>query len=112
MAISAPLAINTTALRPVAPSVTCSPVEFTPSDIAHHDITRWNGIKMDAVEILRREPYEYGATSACHLLIMAERGERDDGETEVEGLPASTLRDISGRLSFVPSGHRFSGWGK
>jgi AraC family transcriptional regulator len=66
---------------------------------------------MDAVEIVRREPYEYGATSACHLLIMAERGERDDGETQVEGLPTSTLRDFSGRLSFVPSGHRFHGWG-
>ena len=111
MAMSAPLAITTNASAPVAPGVTCSPVEFTPSDIAHHAITRWNGIKMDAIEIVRREPYEYGATSACHLLIMAERGERDDGETEVEGLPTSTLRDYSGRLSFVPSGHRFHGWG-
>src|SRR5215469_14028375 len=111
MAMLAPLAITTNAPRPFAPGVSCSPVEFTPSDIAHHDITRWNGIKMDAIEIVRREPYEYGATSACHLLIMAERGERDDGETEVEGLPTSTLRDFSGRLSFVPSGHRFHGWG-
>jgi AraC family transcriptional regulator len=95
-----------------APGIACSPVEFSPSDIARHDITRWNGIKMDAVEIVRREPYEYGAMSACHLLIMAERGERDDGETLVEGLPRSTLRDFSGRLSFVPSGHRFHGWQK
>ncbi|HUI97909.1 MAG TPA: AraC family transcriptional regulator [Xanthobacteraceae bacterium] len=67
---------------------------------------------MDHVEIVRREPYEYGSSSACHLLIMAERGARDDGETEVEGLPASTLRDFSGRLSFVPCGHRFRGWQK
>jgi AraC family transcriptional regulator len=46
------------------------------------------------------------------MLIMAERGERDDGETMVEGLPKSTLREFSGRLSFVPSGHRFHGWQK
>jgi AraC family transcriptional regulator len=113
MGMSAPLAINTAVNVDVSatPGVTCSPVEFTPSDIAHHEITRWNGIKMDAVEIVRREPYEYDATSACHLLIMAQRGEREDGETNVEGLPTSTLRDFSGRLSFVPSGHRFQGWG-
>jgi len=122
MATSAPIAVNANASANASanvlanvsakPGIACSPVEFTPSDIARHDITRWNGIKMDHVEIVRREPFEYGATSACHLLVMAERGERDDGETEVEGLPASTLRDISGRLSFVPSGHRFRGWQK
>src|SRR3974390_2712794 len=105
MATSAPNAANPDSRVTRGPS--CSPVEFTPSDIARHDITRWNGIKMDHVEIVRREPYEYGSTSACHLLIMAERGERDDGETQVEGLPASNLRDFSGRLSFVPSGYRF-----
>lgn len=88
------------------------PVEFRPADIARRDVTRWNGLQMDAVEIVRREPYEYGANAPCHLLIMAERGERDDGETTVEGLPKSTLRNFSGRLSFVPSGHRFHGWQK
>ena len=43
---------------------------------------------------------------------MCERGERDDGETVVEGLPKSTLHELSRRLSFVPAGHRFSGWQK
>lgn len=112
MGVSALLADPANVSRAAAPSVGCSPVVFRPSDIARHDITRWSGIKMDHVEILRREPYEYGSTSACHMLIMAERGERDDGETTVEGLPKSTLREFSGRLSFVPSGHRFHGWQK
>lgn len=109
MGVSASLAVDGVSST-VAPTVTCTPVEFTPSDIARREITRWTGIKMDRVEIVRREPFEYGASSACHLLIMVERGERDDGETLVEGLPKSTLRDVSGRLSFVPSGHRFHGW--
>ena len=31
-------------------------------------------------------------------------------ETLVEGLPKSTLRNLSGRLTFVPAGHEFYGW--
>ena len=94
------------------PGVVCAPVEFTPPDIAQRDITRWNGIAADSVAVMRREPYEYRLHASCHLLIMAERAERDDGETVVDGLPKSTRRKISGRLSFVPSGHRFCGWQK
>jgi AraC family transcriptional regulator len=93
-------------------SAAYNPVEFKPADIARRDVTRWHGLQMDAVEIVRREPYEYGARAPCHLLIMAERGERDDGETQVEGLPRSTLRNFSGRLSFVPRGYKFWGWQK
>jgi AraC family transcriptional regulator len=89
-----------------------APVEFTPADIAQRTITHWNGIAADSVAVVRREPYEYRLHASCHLLIMAERAERDDGETLVDGLPKSTRRKISGRLSFVPSGHRFCGWQK
>ena len=87
-------------------------VRFTPSDIARRHLTRWNAIQADAVEVLRREPFEYGFRAPRHLLIMCERGERDDGETLVEGLPRSTLRKLSRKLSFVPAGHRYFGWQK
>jgi len=92
------------------PSRVCTPVEFTPSDITQRAITRWKGIAADSVAVMRREPYEYRLHASCHLLIMAERAERDDGETLVDGLPKSTRRKLSGLLSFVPGGHRFSGW--
>jgi AraC family transcriptional regulator len=92
------------------PAFACPPVQFTPPDIVHRDVARWNGIATDTVTVTRREPYEFGLHASCHLLIMAERGERDDGETLIEGVPTSTRRKFSGRLSFVPSGHRFSGW--
>jgi len=95
-----------------APCDGCAPVRFTPSDIAHRDVTHWTGIDAESIELLRREPYEYQLKTSCHLLVMAEHAERDDGETEVEGLPTSTLRKFSGMLSFVPRGHRLSGWQK
>jgi AraC family transcriptional regulator len=85
-------------------------VKFDPPDIAKRRIASWNGIQADAVEAIRREPFACGVTSPYHLLVVAERGERDEGETVIEGLQKSTLREFSHKLSFVPAGHRFSGW--
>jgi|SRR5215468_3028041 len=88
-------AVSTPILLPV--------VQFAPSDIARRRIAAWNGIRTDTVEVLRREPFQAGFKALCHLLIMCERAERDDGETLVEGLPRSTLQEFSRTLSFVPA---------
>ena len=87
-------------------------VGFAPPDIAHRHIASWNGLKADVVEVVRREPFQYGYKARCHLLIMCERAERDDGETVVEGLPRSTLQEFNRTMSFVPAGHQFFGWQK
>src|SRR5713101_493961 len=90
----------------------CAGVRITPPDIFRHRITTWNGIRSDAIQLIRREPFEYEFRARCHLLIMSERAERDDGETVVEGLPKSTLREFNRKLTFVPGGHQFFGWQK
>jgi AraC family transcriptional regulator len=59
---------------------------------------------------MRRETFEYGFQARRHLLIAYERAERDDGETLIEGLPKSNLREFNCKLSLVPAGHRFYGW--
>ena len=87
-------------------------VRVTPPDIARRHLAKCDGIQVDAVKVIRREPFEYGFEAPCHLLIMSERAERHDGETRIEGLPISTLREFSHKLSFVPAGHRFFGWQK
>ena len=87
-------------------------VQFAPPDIARRRIATWNGIETDAVEVVRRARFEYGFRASRHLLIMCERSERDEGETVVEGLPRSTLHELSRTMSFVPAGHRFFGWQK
>ena len=97
-------AVSTPILWPV--------VQFAPSDIARRQIATWNGIRTDTVEVVRREPFQAGFRAPCHLLIMCERAERDDGETLVEGLPRSTLQEFSRTLSFIPTGHWFSTWHK
>jgi AraC family transcriptional regulator len=45
-----------------------------------------------------------------HLLIVYEQGLRREGETFVEGLPRSALRDLSRKLTFVPAGHEYHAW--
>jgi AraC family transcriptional regulator len=94
------------------PEMRSPAVRLTPSDIVSRRFTAWNGVQMDSVRAVRREPFEYGAHSDRHLLIMTERAERDDGETLVEGLPISTRHKFSRKLSFVPAGHQFFGWQK
>lgn len=90
----------------------CPVVQFAPPDIARRQIATWNGVQTEAVELTRREPFEYGFKAPCHLLVMSELAERDDGETRIEGLPKSTLHDFSHKLSLVPRGRRYCGWQK
>jgi AraC family transcriptional regulator len=85
-------------------------VDISPPDIARRRLTHWGAIQADNVRITRRETFEYGFQARRHLLIAYERAERDDGETHIEGLPKSTLREFNSKLSFVPAGHRFYGW--
>jgi AraC family transcriptional regulator len=85
-------------------------VEISPSDIARRRLANWDVIQADVVKVTRRETFEYGFQARRHLLIAYERAEREDGETLIEGLPRSTLREFNCKLSLVPAGHRFYGW--
>jgi AraC family transcriptional regulator len=85
-------------------------VEISPPDIVDRRLANWGAIQADTVKVTRRGAIEYGFRAERHLLIAYERAERHDGETLIEGLPKSTLREFNCKLSFVPAGHRFYGW--
>jgi AraC family transcriptional regulator len=85
-------------------------VRFAPADIVRRRRAEWDGIRGDTVEITRLDHFEYGVKSPFHVLIAAERGEREDGETVVEGVQRSTQREFSRKLTFIPAGHCFHGW--
>jgi AraC family transcriptional regulator len=84
-------------------------VDFSPSEIVRRRSVALSGLTVETVEIMRHKPFEYRFRAPCHLLIAAELAERYDGETLVEGLPRSTLRNFTGKLTFVPAGHDFRG---
>src|SRR6202048_2663929 len=100
------IGISLSVFRSASPSI----VEISPPDIARRQSANWGAIQADTVRVTRRETFEYGFQAQRHLLIAYERAERDDGETLIEGLPRSTLREFNCKLSFVPAGHRFYGW--
>jgi AraC family transcriptional regulator len=81
-----------------------------PPEIAKRRSTTWSGFRGETVQIVRHTQFEYGFRAPWHLLIAAEVAERYDGESFVEGLPRSTLRDFTHKLTFVPAGHDFRGW--
>ena len=85
-------------------------VHIAPPDMVERRFAQWPGLRADIVTGTERKPFDYRFKAEQHLLIAAEQVERDDGETSLEGLPKSTLRSVSGRLTFVPAGHEFYGW--
>ena len=87
-------------------------VDISPSEIVRRHSAAWSGLHVETVQVMRHTPFEYGFRAPCHLLIALELGERLDGETVVEGLPRSTLRDFTHKLTFVPAGHDFHSWQK
>src|ERR1700726_323916 len=96
--------------RPIPDLEFRSLVDISPPEIVRRHSKAWSGLYVEAVQVTRRTPFEYGFRAPCHLLIAAELAERYDGETFVEGLPRSTLRDFRQKLTFVPAGHDFRGW--
>src|SRR5258708_39773869 len=84
-------------------------VDYSPSEIVRRHSAEWSGLQVETVQVVRHAPFEYGFRAPCHLLIAAELAERYDGETLVEGLPRSTLRNFTRKLTFVPAGHDFHG---
>jgi len=70
-------------------------VDFSPPEIVRRRSATWSGVQVETVQVMRHTPFEYGFQARCHLLIAAELAERYDGETFVEGLPRSTLRDFT-----------------
>jgi AraC family transcriptional regulator len=87
-------------------------VNLYPAHVQKRQSAHWRGLQVETFEATHREPFEYSYHGGRHLLIAADTALRQDGETLVDGLPKSTLRDLSGKLTFVPAGHRFRSWHK
>src|SRR3977135_366337 len=116
MAGSAERSLNQSAALAPRPASPIPDLEFSslvnisPPEIVRRHCAAWSGVHVETVQVMRHTPFEYGFRAPFHLLIAAELAERYDGETFVEGLPRSTLRDFTRKLTFVPAGHDFRGW--
>ena len=62
------------------------------------------------VQATTHDRVDYSFRSSRHLLAAYEQGVRRDGESYVEGVPRSTLRDVAKKLTFAPAGHEYREW--
>jgi AraC-like DNA-binding protein len=85
-------------------------VEITPANSVKRRALSWSGMTAEVVQATSSERIAYRARAQVHMLVLCERGARKDGETSIKGLPSSTLRDVTRKFSFVPTGHDYYDW--
>ena len=85
-------------------------VEISPPDSVNRQATAWHGMAAEFVQSIGDGRIDYRFRAPVHLLAVCEEGERRQGETFVEGLPRSMLRDLTRKLTFVPAGHAYRDW--
>ena len=84
--------------------------DIHPSDIVKRRTATWDGMVAEIVQTTRCERIESRFCGESHLLVVYEQGTRREGETVVDGLSPSTLRDCRRKLTFVPAGHEYRDW--
>jgi AraC family transcriptional regulator len=94
----------------VAANMVLPVVEISPPDGVKRRTARSPGMGAEIVQTTRSDRIESRFCAPVHLLAIYERGMRREGETFVEGLPSSTLRDFKRKLLFVPAGHKYRDW--
>ena len=85
-------------------------VQVYPADAVKRRTVTWDGMTAEIVQATRREKMEFRFRAPLHLLVVCDQGMRSDGDTFVEGLPRSRLRDVTRKLTFVPAGHAYHEW--
>jgi len=92
-------------------AVFCTPtVNIAPHRAVARHGTMWRGMGVELVKVGAQERTDYAFQSSSHLLVAYQQGVRRDGESYVDGLPRSTLRDVAKKLTLVPAGHNYREW--
>jgi AraC family transcriptional regulator len=85
-------------------------VDIAPREIATRRGKRGDGLAAEIVQTIQPDRIDIRFCAPVHLLVIVEEGVRTAGESSVEGLPRSTLRDLRRKLTFVPAGHKYHEW--
>src|SRR5437660_2137240 len=82
-------------------------VNVAPSESAERRTIAWSeNIYADLVRLTDYGRVEFRFRAPVHLLVAYERGTRREGQSLMDGLPRSSLRDLARKLTFVPAGHQ------
>jgi AraC family transcriptional regulator len=82
-------------------------VQISPiGSVKRHGTERY-GIVTESIYAPARSGIEIRYDAPVHLLVLYEDGARREGETSIDGLPPSTLRNFANKMTFVPAGHAY-----
>jgi AraC family transcriptional regulator len=70
---------------------------------------RWDALAAERAIMVHPKPYDFSLSSGRHYLALL-NAHRKDGETTADDHPRSTLKNIQGKLTFIPAGCRLQGW--
>jgi AraC family transcriptional regulator len=90
--------------------VPCPLVDVAPGRAVARRGMKWHGMGVEFVQMTSHDRIECSFHSSVHLLAAYQHGLRRDGESYVEGLPPSKLRDLAKKLTFVPADHDYREW--
>jgi AraC family transcriptional regulator len=86
-------------------------VNIAPSESVERRTIAWSeSMYADLVQSTDHGRVEFRFRAPVHLLVAYERGTRREGQSLIDGLPRSSLRDLTRKLTFVPAGHEFTEW--
>jgi AraC family transcriptional regulator len=85
-------------------------VQISPIDAAKRHSGGCQGVTTESIYIPAQRRIECRYSGPCHLLAMYVDGIRRDGETFIDGLTPSTLRNVTNKLTFVPANHAYNEW--
>ena len=85
-------------------------VDIWPPEGINRRAIAWDGMAVETVNLTRHGRIRTHFQAPLHLLALFEAGSRADGETFVEGLPRSALRNYKRKFIFVPADHEYVDW--
>jgi AraC family transcriptional regulator len=83
------------------------PVTFSPASAVRRRAFQTVRMAAELVQGTDKVQFESHIRSPYHTLIAYERGSRRDGKTVIEGLPPSSIHDLTHKLVFVPAGTEY-----
>src|SRR6516164_2898408 len=85
-------------------------VQISPIDTAKRHSGGCQGVTTEIIYAPAQRRIECRYSGPRHLLLTYVDGVRRDGETFIDGLPPSTLRNVANKLTFVPANHAYNEW--
>jgi AraC family transcriptional regulator len=85
-------------------------VQISPSELVKRRSTERYGIVAESIYAPVRTRIEIRYDAPVHLLVLYEDGVRREGESSIDGLPPSALRNLANKMTFVPAGHAHREW--